>query len=76
MNYDFWVPVLLANVPTLCVCCVGFGIIINKVNQLEHRMKGNGVSIPGQCHVHTQQLNEHDRRLAGLERANHQSDGA
>ncbi len=63
MDYDFWVLMMTS--------CVGFGVLINKVHQIEKRLNGNGsISIPGQCHVHQEQIVEHSRRLSLLETTN------
>jgi len=60
MDYDFW--------SLMAAYCVGFGILVNKVHNLEKRIDGNGaVSIPGRCHLHAQQLKDNTRRIVTLE---------
>lgn len=67
-SFEFWLPIICTNLPLLAAYCCGFGILLNKVKQLEKRMDCNGgVSIPSQCYVHEQRLDEHDRRLNHLE---------
>ena len=53
-------------VTLLLTSCFGFGALFNRVAQLEKRIDGNGISIPGRCDVHAERLNEHAKAIDKL----------
>ena len=66
--------ILIAAVQMLgtafCVLVPGavmYGRLTERVKQIEQRLDGNGVSLPGRCYVHSTKMDDIERRLGHLE---------
>jgi len=64
-SFEYWLQIGIVLGPML----VMLGATFEKVRQIEKRLNGGGTSIPGECKVHTQRLDNHDRRLTAIEEA-------
>ena len=63
------IQILITVICVVVPVAVMMGRIMERIRQIEKRLDGNGISLPGRCHVHATKMDSIERRLGQLEEA-------